>query len=566
MKQSTMALPVLALLILGILGLWHALGLPLPGLYGVCSGAAADAAANAPHGAVRDAGADMANATSEQATLNCRLGMTAWEPALSAVDPSQWGAGWFLTFGADGTSNPTMEFMRMVRTFQDKYWDGDEWVFSDTVTFTPPLTDAPGGLGPIVRAHPGAWWAIGNEPDRGPNWEWSWWPGQDGAFPQVYAQAYYSVYHFIKERDPSARVGPGGLVEVTPGRLQYLDLVWQAYLQRYGTSLPADFWTMHLYILPEAYPDGTPNGTANVALGTDPTLAYRESGGNPDLCHNPSNQVYCWADHDDLTLFDQQVRWMRRWLADHGYRDLPLWLTEYGILYPFEDYDDPENPTRCYLQDEFGGCFTPRRVTHWLTQTLEYLTTAYDPLLGNPSDGNRLVQRTAWYCLYTPYVGYVSNLVTGTNTFTMTRVGWAYRDFLKDYSIAMNLWARYAPPAAVWPDPSGVATATIGLAMANNGDTGLPFPIMVFWYRDAAHTQPIASRQVTDLPGCDGRLSLTATWVLSGAGVHPYWAVIDPANQLPEWNEADNVAIGYVLVAPRQQFLPLVMRGTRLEP
>ena len=27
---------------------------------------------------------------------------------------------------------------------------------------------------------------------------------------------------------------------------------------------------------------------------------------------------------------------MRQWMADHGQRDKPLWITEYGILMPEE--------------------------------------------------------------------------------------------------------------------------------------------------------------------------------------------------------------------------------------
>jgi hypothetical protein len=64
-------------------------------------------------------------------------------------------------------------------------------------------------------------------------------------------------------------VANSGLVQLTPGRLQYLDLMCQAYEEQFGGPVAVDAWNMHLYILPKAGMDGVPNGIANVALGTD---------------------------------------------------------------------------------------------------------------------------------------------------------------------------------------------------------------------------------------------------------------------------------------------------------
>jgi hypothetical protein len=531
MKKFAIVSALSGLLLAGVL-------LLLAGLAGSSAPATAGPAGLAP-GAADQAGAG----------LNCRVGMAAWEPALSQVDPAQWGAGWFLDFGAAGPAYSRMEFLRVVRVRQDKYWDGSTWVYSDTFQIIPPLSDAPGGLGPLVAANPGSWWAIGSEPDRGPD------PGspdpgyQDATFPNIYAQAYYSVYHFIRGRDPTARIGPGGLVEVTPGRVQYLDLFWQAYQAEYGTRVPADFWTFHLYILPEANPAGEPNGVANVALGTAPALALRESGGNPALCHDPNNSVYCWADHDDLNLFDQQVRRMRQWMKDHGLQDTPLWLSEWSILYPAD------------FLDEYGQGFPPARVTHWLTATLDYLNTVTDTLIGDPGDGGRLVQRVGWYSLYTAEeLARGSNLVTGTASFTFTLPGAALYDYLHAYSKTANLRALAALSTTVRVDPSGVNTVTIGLVGVNNGDVALPFPITVTWYADVSLTVPIASQIVSTWPGCGTRLALTDTWALSGIGTHYYWAAIDPDHRLPEFDEGDNVVRGTVVIVPYSLYLPVLYR------
>lgn len=482
------------------------------------------------------------------ATLSCRYALSAWEPELSVADPEQWGLGWYLNFGALGQPVGDMEYMRVVHTRQDKYWNGSAWVYSDTFTIKPSLSDTPGGLGPAVTAHPGSWWVIGNEPDRGPNPNWSWWPGQDGIYPQLYAQAYYSVYHFIRERDPNARIGPGGLVQVTPSRLQYLDLVWQAYQDRYGTPMPLDFWTMHIYILPEADPNGNPNTAAHIALGTDPALAYRESGNISTTCHNPANDVYCWADHDDMVLFDEQARRMRQWMKDHDMQDRPLWLNEWSILL----YPD--------FHDEFGDPFTATRVIRWLTSTHDYMRTVTDADIGNPYDGYRLIQGGAWYSLYTSGTGYGSNLLTYTPELTLTAAGRAYRDYLLTHPAELNLQALYARPDARLPGPGGTTTVTIGLRVANNGDAGLSAPVTVTWYADPTHTTPIATQTITTMAGCGTDLLLQDTWTVVGTGIHYYWAVIDPDDRLAEVNEQDNEAMGVILIASERIFLPLVLR------
>ena len=69
-----------------------------------------------------------------------------------------------------------------------------------------------------------------------------------------------------------------------------------------------------------------------MALGTDPALAIRESGDDKNRCAN--SDVYCWAEHDDLTVFAQQVVAMRTWMKQHGQQNKPLILTEYSLLLP----------------------------------------------------------------------------------------------------------------------------------------------------------------------------------------------------------------------------------------
>ncbi|MBK8046416.1 MAG: hypothetical protein IPK16_04350 [Anaerolineales bacterium] len=84
-------------------------------------------------------------------------------------------------------------------------------------------------------------------------------------------------------------------------------------------------------------------------------------------------------DHDNLQLVEQQIRLMRRWMADHGQQNKPLIITEYGILMP----------------EEYG--FTPERVGAFLRNSFDLFRTLRDPALGDPADDYRLVQRWVWY-------------------------------------------------------------------------------------------------------------------------------------------------------------------------
>ncbi len=484
-------------------------------------------------------------------TPNCRYGVSAspgeegWLASL--------GAGWYLDFRAHRpAAGIAAEFVQMVRVRQAK----SGCVYLDGYVTSPPLTET--GLGAVIKAHLGATWIIGNEPDRGPNPENCLGPGQDDTFPEIYARAYHDAYHFIKSRDATARVATAGLVEVTPGRLQYLDRVWEAYLDRYGEPMPVDIWNMHLYVLPEARPDGRPNGIANVALGTDPALAIRESYGTTTMCTDP--KVYCYAEHDDLVAFAEQVVAMRTWMKRHGQQGKPLILSEYSILYPFEDYDDPNHPSTCYLQDEFGGCFTQARVSDFMVRTFDYLESAADPDLGLPVDGYRLVQRWLWYAMYTTGLGSVSSLITAEPA-ALTQQGLLFRQNVASRGAQVNLRPGSIPPAAMLASARPV-TATVAVQLYNTGTVSNSLPFTVTFYADSALTQPFGSVSVSPgLEGCACReATATTTWPGLAVGSHRFWVVVDSGDAVHESDESDNVASGVVTIYPHGAYAPLIVR------
>jgi len=488
---------------------------------------------------------------------NCRYGA-------STLSPGQldWlrvlGAGWYSDFSAHAPPPAvTSQFAQVLFVRQKRVG----CTYFDEFTISPPLTDS--GLGAVVAAQPGAVWLVGNEPDRGPNPEGPNCSGlaQDDTYPEVYARAYHDAYIFIKGRDPSAQIANAGLVEVTPGRLQYLDKVWEAYRQRYGTTMPVDVWNMHLYILPEALPDGQPNGIANIALGTDPALAIRESGGNPANCGDP--RYYCWAQHDSLTAFAGQVTAMRTWMKQRGQQNKPLILSEYSILYPFTNFNDPVNPTTCFLQDEYGKCFTQARVTRFMNDTFEYLESAVDPSLGYAPDQYRLIQQWMWFSVNTQAVGYVSNLVTN-DLQSLTQPGRAFQSAVASHPTYVNLrLAPVSPVTAVLPAGSEATTVTLVARVANSGGRAVDAPFSVGFYADAALAQPIGSAVVAPaLGGCDRQTArVSIPWGGLALGPHPFWVKVDDGDAIVESTKADNVAGSVATIYAKGIYLPFVMRN-----
>jgi hypothetical protein len=203
----------------------------------------------------------------------------------------------------------------------------------------------------LAAAYPGQTWLIGNEPDV----KW-----QDNTSPEVYAIAYHRAYEAIKAGDPTAQVAIGGVSQITPLRLRYLDRVWEFYRKLYGEEMPVDVWNMHAFVLREE----------RDAWGVNIPPGFEiELRGN----------LWDVEDHDNLTLIEAQIRAMRQWMADHGQREKPLWITEYGILMP----------------EEYG--FDPARVARFMVGSFELFLNLRDAELGYPPDDNRLVQRWNWY-------------------------------------------------------------------------------------------------------------------------------------------------------------------------
>jgi len=238
----------------------------------------------------------------------------------------------------------------------------------------------------VASRYQGSVWIIGNEPDN------IW---QDNILPEEYAQVYHDLYVLIKDADPKASIAVGGVTQGTALRLAYLDRVLTAYEANYHHSMPVDWWTVHGFVLREE----RGNWGAEIPPGFSTTL---------------TGELYEVIDTGSVAYFQKQIIDFRSWMAERGYQDKPLAISEFGIL----------------LSELHG--FTPEMVAAYLLETFTWLDQANDDQIGYPQDDYRLVQRWAWFSLYDKLY-YTSNL-GNVKADALTNIGWAFREFVQERS------------------------------------------------------------------------------------------------------------------------------------
>ena len=429
----------------------------------------------------------------------CRLGVGGTS-AIAAYPIRALRLGWYLDWTT--TPNPArpddIAYHPMIRLAQ---------VGLDAYTSEPPLDDLP----QIVAGRRGALWFIGNEPDRV-----AW---QDSIEPGLYARAYHDLYFAIKQADPTAQVAIGAVVQPTPLRLQYLDKVLHEYERLYGRpapdepAMPVDVWNIHAFILQErscvAYPADC--WGAEIPPGVDAT----------------EGMLYTIDDHDSLVIFKGFIETFRQWMADRGYRDRPLILTEFGILMP-EDYG-----------------FGPARVNAFMSGAFEFLNSATGPN-GYAPDNNRLVQSWAWYSLD-------DDLANGRLFDASTRQRTVFGDNFAALAARIPGDVNLQPirASAARQAGSDAEQVTLSLTVANNGNSAISGVFGVKFYRGnpAQGGTPIGGEQfVYVLEGCGTISTVAAIWNGAPSLQVDLWAVVDPSDLVAERNEADN-AFAFTLPA-----------------
>jgi hypothetical protein len=142
--------------------------------------------------------------------------------SVSGYDVSLLNAGWYSNWGASVTPpHPDqLVYVQLVR-----FDAGSDPHDPGQVKFSPGKAT----IAQVAAANPGSLWLLANEPD-------SVYQGSP-IYPNVYAIAYHDLYAYIKGLDPSALIANGGIVQPTPCRLAYLDIVWDTYLATFGFPL-----------------------------------------------------------------------------------------------------------------------------------------------------------------------------------------------------------------------------------------------------------------------------------------------------------------------------------------
>lgn len=284
----------------------------------------------------------------------------------SETEPEHWasllGAGWYLDWKVQANKPlNNLEHWQMIRVHED--------------CILPSIED----IRQAASQYPGQVWVIGNEPDV------IW---QDNVPAPKYAMIYHDLYAAIKAYDPTALIAVAGVSQATPLRLQYLDQVLQAYQDLYHASMPADWWTLHGYVLREE----------QGSWGVDIPPGISASQG----------QLREVSDHGRIDLFEDQIMTFRQWMADHGYQNTPLALTEFGLLMP----------------SSYG--FPASFVSDYLAQTFAWLSDVRDETTGYPGDDYHLIQKWAWFSVSDPT--YASSNLGDLTSGKMTRVGESFRE------------------------------------------------------------------------------------------------------------------------------------------
>ncbi|MCS7222330.1 MAG: hypothetical protein RML36_06720 [Anaerolineae bacterium] len=253
-------------------------------------------------------------------------------------------------------------------------------------------------------------------------------------------------------------------------------------------------------------------------------------------------------------------------MRDHGQRDKELIVSEYAILFP----------------EELGYGF--ERVRNYMYATFDYFLNARDSELGMPADGNRLVQRWAWYSLDDISFGWgrTWGALFDPNTAQITPMGQAFASYtarlITPYvdlkPMSLTYWVEKSP---LW-EGEPVAIRLQG-TIANWGNVAAGSSLARFWSRPRAHmylpclfnirvsvgseqaeatkqlvgndgrgvfagytlgTQ-IAEQAVPNVPSrYQGQVTVSALWTTTNANGVTVMLEADALNQLAESSETNN--------------------------
>jgi hypothetical protein len=426
---------------------------------------------------------------------------------LTNYDVAQLNAGWYSDWGS--SRNPPhpddLTYVQLIR-----FKAGSDPHDPTQVTVSPNRTT----IAKIAAENPGSLWMMGNEPD-------SLYQGTP-IYPDVYAHVYHEFYHYIKELDPTALIANGGIVQPTPCRMAYLDIVWNTYQQAYSETMPVDVWNIHAFVLREVY--------NSWGASTPP--------GVPTSCAIN----YKIRDADDLDIFRDNLIAFRQWMKDKGEQNKPLIISEYGILWP------------SWLKDEDGIGWPASRVSDFMVQTFDMFLYETFPDVGYPADDHRLVQAWAWYSLSEDqtYNGYLFRSSTkqisamgetyANYTAALTDVTYADLSIYGNVALDTSLLQHIAPGD---PYETTSVTLPIWVYVANLGELPVSsVPVVAYLPQPVTNTITLPVRytaNVTPLLAASIIITQPAEYDLPSLLI-----VADPGNTINDprpWNNVISVTL-----------------------
>jgi len=141
-----------------------------------------------------------------------------------------------------------------------------------------------------------------------------------------------------------------------------------------------DIYSIHSFILNEQ-PLYDSQGN-NINWGAGVPLGYDSTWPPPEVIDIGAGETYKTY---DITIFEQRVIAFRQWMLSQHEQNKPLWITEYGSLFP--------SAGNIYLQ------VSDEDTANYMVQTFDFMLGHKDQSLGYPDDDFRLVQRWNWYSL-----------------------------------------------------------------------------------------------------------------------------------------------------------------------
>lgn len=401
----------------------------------------------------------------------CRIGInvTSWTTPAVLVDSLR--TGWYIDYFAKSNApHPNGgAHMPVINLAQ---------VGSDGFTSSPQGAD----LDIAITANLGADWIIGNEPDRRYY--------QNDLEPHVYARAFHDLTQYIRAKDPTARFFAGAIVQPTPLRLNYLDLVLASYWSQFGQALPADGWAIHNFILNER----------SCSHYNDPYICW---GADIPPGINVTDGLIIDLDDlqktADVEFFKQQIVRFRQWMANNNYRNLPLYVSEYGILMP-----------------EDRG-FPPALVNSYMNRTFDYMLTATSDQLGYAADNNRLVQRFAWYSTVDPsfngslFEGATSNPVAPP--WRLTTIGQNHVAYVSSLQATSDFKLLGLTQLPLTVSSGNAVSVTLRTSLANAGNNQWSAAASLrFYLGDPAAGGALIGTKEVGLTGCGRTAAVDFVW------------------------------------------------------